>query len=93
MATIAEIVQARKDVGDAVGLQPFKDYVKRTYGAIDSDGKLPTPPRIRGRAGGLMLTLERLESEASLSQAEKADVAARRAAVRCSPQSQASGSI
>ena len=73
---------------DHIALSPV-----RTYGAIDSDGKLPTPPRIRGRAGGLMLTLERLESEASLSQAEKADVAARRAAVRCSPQSQASGSI
>ena len=34
-ATQEQLAQARRDIGDAVGLQPFKDYVRRTYGEVD----------------------------------------------------------
>ena len=38
-ATAANLAEARRTLGDAVGLKPFKDYVRRTYGEID-DGVL-----------------------------------------------------
>ena len=35
MATAANLAAAREKLGDAVGLKPFKDYVRREYGEID----------------------------------------------------------
>ena len=35
MATAANLAEAREKLGDAVGLKPFKDYVRREYGEID----------------------------------------------------------
>ena len=35
MATAADLAEAREKLGDAVGLKPFKDYVRREYGEID----------------------------------------------------------
>ena len=37
VATAANLAAARKELGEAVGLKPFKDYVRRTYGRIDDD--------------------------------------------------------
>ena len=34
-ATAANLAEARRTLGDAVGIKPFKDYVRRTYGEID----------------------------------------------------------
>ena len=34
-ATAADLAEARRTLGDAVGMKPFKDYVRRTYGEID----------------------------------------------------------
>ena len=31
-ATAANLAEARRTLGDAVGIKPFKDYVRRTYG-------------------------------------------------------------
>ena len=59
------MAQARRDIGDAVGLQPFKDYVRRTYGEVDEatvraflrkgeDTQLiGPPPRSEGKAVAL----------------------------------------
>ena len=34
-ATAANLAAARKKLGDAVGLKPFKDYVQQEYGEVD----------------------------------------------------------
>ena len=34
-APAANPAEARRTLGDAVGIKPFKDYVRRTYGEID----------------------------------------------------------
>ena len=35
MATAADLAEAREKLGDAVGLKPFKDYVRQEYGEVD----------------------------------------------------------
>ena len=35
MATATNLEAAREKLGDAMGLKPFKDYVRREYGGID----------------------------------------------------------
>ena len=34
MATAADLAAAREKLGDAVGLKPFKDYVRQEYGEV-----------------------------------------------------------
>ena len=36
IATAADLADAREKLGDAVGLKPFKDYVRREYGFVNS---------------------------------------------------------
>ena len=63
--TAEQLAQARRDLGSAVGLRPFKDYVRRTYGEIDDSSLrffqrrdentqlFGPPPRSEGKAVSL----------------------------------------
>ena len=65
LATAANLAEARKELGEAVGLKPFKDYVRRTYDKIDDEvlreflrGKesnqlFGPPPRSEGKMAAL----------------------------------------